>query len=69
MTEDMYKKVVESVGYKNISEALDIIFKDSYKVVKIIPDEDTTSYDFIELVNFEISSSFVLGLKFSKSSM
>ena len=62
ITEDMYKKVVESVGYKNISEALDIIFKDSYKVVKIIPDEDTTSYDFREIVNINDFKGIDIGI-------
>ena len=53
MTIDMYKKVIESIGYENMVKGLDLVFKNNYKIIKIIPSDDVTSSDFSSIIDVE----------------
>lgn len=51
MTVDMYRRVIESIGYQNMIEGLNVVFPNNYKIIKVIPDDDETSYDFRVVVD------------------
>ncbi len=65
---DMHKRIAESIGYKNMIKGLDFIFRDDYKIVTLIPDDDETSYDFSTIINVENVNGIDIGVSNSGNS-
>lgn len=68
MSIDMYQKVTQSIGYKNLILGLDFVFKDRYTINAVIPDEDVSSSDFSTDITIDTIEGFDINVTNSGNS-
>ncbi|MGQ4574017.1 hypothetical protein ACUIJP_08030 [Leuconostoc pseudomesenteroides] len=62
MTIDMKSKIMKSIGYINMISELDYVFNDTYRIEKLIPDDDYTSFDFRAIINIDKYTGIDIGV-------